>query len=518
MLKKIKIIINNIKSENDIDHIEKEIDFLKGIKSVNISSNKKEVFIEFSDDLVSRENILNKIKKMGFFVDEYEDISLLQQYTYFIKGTHCASCEVLIEKKLLEISKIKSVDVSRDKVNILYEDKKPSISDLNKIFKKDGYVFSDQPISKKEKISREELLNSLGLAILAILIFLSLSKLGLGSLVNISSSSSLWMFLVLGLLAGCSSCAALIGGIVLSMSKQWQENYSSKKTLIGKSEPIVIFNLGRIISFAFFGFILGYLGSIIQISFFFTSALVIIVSLIMIVLALQMLGIELYRFSLPRQVLKFISIKDKDKEKGKSFPFLMGGATFFLPCGFTIAVQSLALISGNPIQSSLMLLFFALGTAPTLFLIGLSSVKFFSNNFLRVAGILVLFFAFYNINAQMNVFGLPSVNTAFSRFTADSDLPPIVNGKQIIKMNALAFDYQPNYFKVRAGIPVRWEITDAGVSGCTNAVISRGLFSGEIRIISGSTSVKEFTPKNPGRYTFSCWMGHISGIIEVISE
>ena len=70
--------------------------------------------------------------------------------------------------------------------------------------------------------------------------------------------------------------------------------------------------------------------------------------------------------------------------------------------------------------------------------------------------------------------------------------------------------------KVEAGIPVSWEITDKGTSGCTNAIISKGLFSGEIVLTPGQTIVKEFTPVKPGKYKFSCWMGMVSGIIEVV--
>ena len=65
-------------------------------------------------------------------------------------------------------------------------------------------------------------------------------------------------------------------------------------------------------------------------------------------------------------------------------------------------------------------------------------------------------------------------------------------------------------------VPVRWEITDKGTSGCTNAIISKGLFNEEISLVPGETSVKEFTPGKPGKYKFSCWMGMISGIIEVV--
>jgi len=228
-------------------------------------------------------------------------------------------------------------------------------------------------------------------------------------------------------------------------------------------------------------------------------------------------------------------IANESNFKGRYMPFLMGAFTFFLPCGFTITAQGLALISGSAIQGGLIMLLFALGTLPMLLFIGLSSVKFsqkphLSNRFLKVAGILVLFFALYNINFQLNVLGISSlsdlgINSSQSSISAKNNssqneegLPPIVDGKQILKMDASSSGYSPNYFKVRAGVPVRWEITDTGTSGCTNAVISKNLFDGEIPLTPGQTSIKEFTPAQPGKYKFSCWMGMISGIIEVVDK
>ena len=176
--------------------------------------------------------------------------------------------------------------------------------------------------------------------------------------------------------------------------------------------------------------------------------------------------------------------------------------------------------------------FFALGTAPALLLIGLSAVKFSSRpsvalQFSRVAGILILFFALFNINSQLTVLGLPSLSNVNAKtinngggnntgVSSDKDLAPIVNGKQVLKMDASVQGYSPSYFKVRAGVPVRWEITDKGTSGCTNAIISRNLFDGQIPLTPGQVSIKEFTPTTPGKYKFSCWMGMISGIIEVV--
>jgi len=460
-------------------------------------------------------------------------VETIKEHIFYVKGMHCASCEILIEKKLLKLEGIESVEasVSRGEVLIEYQGRPPSTETLNKIFKRENYIFSDKDkmvkVESSDGFNKKELLITLGIGFLIILGFIGLTKLGLNGLINVTSSSSLITFFAFGLLAGISTCAALIGGLVLSMSKQWLELYPENKSTFKKLQPHFMFNAGRLVSYAILGALLGTIGSRLQISLQFTSILVMAVSVMMIFLALQMLGLRAFRrfqFSLPKFITRHIA--DESNFKGRYMPFLIGVFTFFLPCGFTITAQGLALVSGSALQGGLIMFFFALGTLPMLLAIGASGVSFsqrphLSYRFLKVAGLVVLFFALYNINSQFNVLGLANLNDVNTKFIQPSNakeegFAPIINGKQILKMEAASSGYQPNYFKVKVGIPVRWEIKDAGTNGCTNAVISRSLFDGEIRLTLGEISVKEFTPQKPGRYKFSCWMGMVSGTIEVI--
>jgi plastocyanin domain-containing protein len=47
-------------------------------------------------------------------------------------------------------------------------------------------------------------------------------------------------------------------------------------------------------------------------------------------------------------------------------------------------------------------------------------------------------------------------------------------------------------------------------------VIAKDLFDGEIRLTPGRTSRREFTVDKPGRYKFSCWMGMVTGVMNVV--
>lgn len=477
----------------------------------------------------------------------------IKEYIYQVKGTHCASCEILIEKKLLAIGGIKAVEASSAKGEVLieYEGERPGPAKLNEMFRKEGYIFCDSPRGEAGSAglprrsgaeagqSKDIVINFepknvffvFGVALLVIVGFLGLNKLGLSSAISVNAKSSLPMFFVFGLIAGVSSCAALVGGIILSVSKQWNDLYSAGASVSRKIQPHLMFNAGRLVSYGVLGALLGAIGSKLNFSFKFGPALVIIVSIMMIFLAFQMLGLKAFRrfqFTMPKFITRYAA--NESNFKGRYMPFLMGAFTFFLPCGFTITAQGLALISGSALQGGLIMFFFALGTLPALLGIGFSSVKFSqkpdsSHKFLKVAGVLVLFFALYNINFQLNVLNLPSFSnlrvnaggavSAKGNVNSEAGLPAIVNGKQVIKMDASSRGYSPNYFKVRVGVPVRWEITDRGTSGCTNAVISKSLFDGQISLTPGQTSVKEFTPQKAGKYKFSCWMGMVSGVMEV---
>ncbi len=195
---------------------------------------------------------------------------------------------------------------------------------------------------------------------------------------------------------------------------------------------------------------------------------------------------------------------------------IVGMLTVLLPCGFTITTEGLAVASGDPIRGGLMMGAFAMGTLPILLVIGLSSGKLlekshWSDLFLKTAGILVIALAIYNVNNQMNVLG-----TYPPTLRRSDVLKDVTTELQTIRMEVNSRGYEPNYFQVKAGGKIRWEITDTGTSGCTNAIIARQLFAGEIRLTPGETSIKEFTIEKPGSYRFSCWMGMATGIIEAI--
>lgn len=119
-------------------------------------------------------------------------------------------------------------------------------------------------------------------------------------------------------------------------------------------------------------------------------------------------------------------------------------------------------------------------------------------------------------------------NKAINQYHNSIAFPPIVDGKQIIKMTVYAGNFIPEYFKVRSGIPVRWEITSSGQASCGGKpIIAKDLLNGDIianylvdgdqiylNPDAGQITMVEFIAPRPGLYRFNCPNNMISGAIE----
>jgi sulfite exporter TauE/SafE len=111
----------------------------------------------------------------------------------------------------------------------------------------------------------------------------------------------------------------------------------------------------------------------------------------MIVLGLNLVGVfEKNIIALPSGVFNFF----RKVEHKTIAPFLVGVGTFFLPCGFTQAMQVVALSSGSFFSGFLIMTTFALGTLPMLALLSFGSASFSQSKhaplFFKSAGILVI--------------------------------------------------------------------------------------------------------------------------------
>lgn len=443
--------------------------------------------------------------------------------TLYISGMHCASCEILIEKKLLEQKGIDAVDVSLKDSSVTFAGKRSvhlTPDYLNNLFTELGYTFCSDKNYQKNSVSKKEKIRNYLIAVIVVLLvlifFVSLDNSFLAKYSSVDKNSSLLAFMILGFVASISSCAALIGGLLLSLTKKWNESYFDKSLSI-RLKSHIQFHIGRIVAYMLGGAILGMIGDVLSFdNLTFFSTVILIVSLIMLVVSLQMIGFswaQKFRFALPKSIIgKFNSQKTKA-------PFVIGFGTFFLPCGFTLIAQGIALTTGSLFYGMLVMGAFALGTLPMLFAISFGSVSMnrkphLAARFNVVAGALIFIFAVYNINGQLNVLGLPSFSDLNKNKVKSDEVAGVCDvsedceEEQIIKFIADEFEYKPvGSTTLKAGIPTKLIVDNQGIVGCGAQMAARGLFKGVVSLKSGE-NVVEFTPKK-GVYKLTCSMGMV---------
>jgi sulfite exporter TauE/SafE/copper chaperone CopZ len=311
----------------------------------------------------------------------------MNNYTFHVTGTHCPACKILIEDVVKEQEGIHSVSVDLGKEIVSIESESTDAvelaSELSKKLHAHGYSLSLERMQKLASDSNE-LLKAIpiGLAFLALFILVQKSgivNLGVGGTVTPVTS-----FLI-GLVASVSSCLAVVGGLVLSLSATVSLDDQDDK------KPIMLFHGGRLFGFAVLGGVLGLLGQAIGISYTVSAALGLLAAVVMILLGLNLLGIfKQGTLTLPSNVFSFFR-----KVEHKTWaPLILGIGTFFLPCGFTQSMQIAALSSGSWIMGSLIMFSFALGTLPMLSLLSFGAASFSRSKhaplFFKTAGVVVI--------------------------------------------------------------------------------------------------------------------------------
>ncbi|MDO9028127.1 MAG: sulfite exporter TauE/SafE family protein, partial [Candidatus Roizmanbacteria bacterium] len=430
--------------------------------------------------------------------------------TVHIKGMHCPSCEILIQDKFKEMPNVTTVNPNFKKQEAeVYFTGHLDQEVINKKIQPFGYEIMERrnDIEDQESLGKkilEAVLISTGL----VLIYLIAKEINIVPAINITANLNLLTVLFLGLVASISTCMATSGALFLSTIGRKTNNL----------KQAIYFSSGRIISYGFFGFIAGLIGSVIIINFKFGSVLTLLAAVFMILLGLDMLKIVSFASIIPFGVslnifrkLENCLIKDPHKSA-----FFLGVITYFLPCGFTQAMQVYALGLASPWQSALTMAVFALGTAPAILLIGnlrslLKSTIY--QYFMKVMAVGVLILGLYY---AANFFSIYGINLGFNQNNkGTASNVKIENGKQIINMAVVSGGYVPNYFIVKKGIPVKWVIDGKNVFGCQGYFVVPSL--GIQKALNEGENIFEFTPKEIGNINFSCGMGMYRGRIEVLN-
>ncbi len=334
----------------------------------------------------------------------------MKNHTLHVSGTHCASCKILIEDILNDQDIVKKVQVNL-KNELVHINTDSNITPeelavlLTEKIKVHGYALSVEK-NIKQKQSDDIIWKAIPIGLVFLMLFFILQKSGILNL-GIGGKITPTASFVIGLIASVSSCLAVVGGLVLSLSaKISQDSNSDTKTFI-------LFHLGRIGSFALLGGVLGLVGNAIGISFTLTAILGIIASIVMLFLGLNLVGVfEKNKITLPSGIFNLF----RKMEHETLTPLIIGFGTFFLPCGFTQSMQMVALSSGSFISGMTIMLAFALGTLPVLLVLSFGGASLahgkYAPLFFKSSGVVVIGLGIFSLLAGLA--GLGIINPLFN--------------------------------------------------------------------------------------------------------
>ncbi|MBP9816043.1 sulfite exporter TauE/SafE family protein, partial [Candidatus Woesebacteria bacterium] len=184
---------------------------------------------------------------------------------------------------------------------------------------------------------------------------------------------NLWAIFLTGLITGGLSCLAVQGGLLAATIAQQE----GKNNVL----PILAFLVAKLIAYTAFGFLLGWFGSLFQLSLSVQVMMQFVVAIFMLGTAMNILEVHpMFRYFAiqpPRFITKLV--RNQAKSKSIFAPALLGAFTVFIPCGTTQAMMALAIGSGNPVLGALILFAFVLGTSPLFFILGYSASKLGEN-------------------------------------------------------------------------------------------------------------------------------------------
>jgi uncharacterized protein len=449
------------------------------------------------------------------------------QLTIPVTGMTCDSCEKRVTKALLRLPGVEGVTVSAARGRAdLRGDSLPDRARIEAAVRSAGYEPTAPAwLTRDLSVWRTVLVSAVVVAVLAGIV-LAFAPGSLTSGLARPEQGGLLVVLVLGLTAGVSTCMAMVGVLVLGFSAAHAGSLAASgrtgMSLITRLRPQLAFNAGRVVGFGILGALLGALGSTMSLPTRVMAVVVLAVTVVMFLLGVRLTGLSPriagWSPRLPGAISRLLGI-DTASEGSYSHgrTALVGAATFFLPCGFTQAVQIYALSTASPVAAGLIMATFALGTTPGL--LALASVPELTTGarqatVLRVVGVVVLAFAVLNLSSSANLLGL-SGRTATSALVA-TDNVTVRDGVQTVHMTQVTGGYEPADTVLYSGLPTTWVIESTSPFDCSAFVRVPGL-GVSADLVEGSNTL-DLPALEPGTIPFTCVMGMYSGTLVVIDQ
>lgn len=448
-----------------------------------------------------------------------------------VAGMTCRSCEIRIQRSVGRVPNVERVTANAARGRVEIESSGPvSARAIVKAINAAGYEIGETPWIERDP--RAWLNAATGLVLLAAVAMLAqvTGLAGLASGTGNLSSGGLVVALLLGLAAGVSTCMALVGGLMLALSAAFQARQANSsvgdKGVAAQMRPAIVFMAGRIAGYGVLGALLGVVGASVTMPPRVTAVLMITVAVVMIIMGTRLTGlsprIAAWSPTLPNGISKSLGLHS-DATGGYSDKRAagLGAATFFLPCGFTQAVQIYALSTGSPLFAGALMATFAIGTAPGLLALAGLPVLVPSRmkpGLLRLVGVVVLGFALLNGSAGLRLAGiqlsLPGVAPVAAAEPPAGVIAP--DGSQVLTTYQDGGGYSPGNVAIYAGIPTHWTIKSSTAGTCAASLVIPSL-GRQVRLHVGDNTI-ELPAMASGTLDYSCAMGMYSGQITIVDR
>ena len=442
-----------------------------------------------------------------------------------VAGMTCTACERRITKALTALPGVVSASASTRKGTAsLIVTSESSRASIEAAIVKLGYRLGGSPWLNRDP----QVWRSAGVA--AVFVAALVWVVGVGDLtgkLGDLSTGGLLLVLALGLAAGVSTCMAMVGGIILAISASAARRSTANGTAARTSPWRInlVFQAGRIGGFALLGAALGALGG--------SAAMpqpVVVTLMVAVAVTMLLVGVRLTELSprvagwsptIPASVGDRLGLTGDVPARRTAGAVVAGAATFFLPCGFTQAVQLYAFSTGSPRAAGAIMATFAIGTAPALLALAGAPTLLKGTRkvaMLRALGVVVVGFAVINATSALRLAGveLPHLN-----FSVGASAPQAVSSNvtltpvdQTIKTEQSGDGYFPGEAVIYAGRPSHWVVTSTSPFSCAASLSSQDL--GVSGVLAEGRNVVELPRLAAGNYSYSCSMGMYSGRIVVI--
>jgi sulfite exporter TauE/SafE/copper chaperone CopZ len=310
---------------------------------------------------------------------------------------------------------------------------------------------------------------------------------------------------LLGLAAGVSTCMALTGGLVLALSAAFAASRPPDPAagIAVRLRPTATFLAGRVGGFALLGAALGAVGSAVVLPPLVVAVLMVAVAIVMTIVGIRLTGLSprvaAWSPTLPAGLGRSLGVDEGAVTRyTDARAATLGALTFFLPCGFTQAVQVYALSTGSPLVAGAIMAVFAIGTVPGLLALGgLPAVlpSGWRPAVLRLVGI------------------SPTLGAAAA---AAAPTVTMESGVQVLRTFQVATGYLPADAALYAGTPTRWIVESLDANSC--AVFLQVPSLGLAVTLEPGENVIDLPALQPGRVAYTCAMGMYGGQLTVVER